>query len=96
MKTLGNLIEFIPTAMKGVQKLQDMGYEIADYKRLQSVGESLLDDGNLETEDGILNVDLYGEAGQLEVEGAPRYISRMTLTAANSEAGASDRQILTD
>ena len=93
MKTLGNLIEFIPTAMKGVQKLQDMGDEIADYKRLQSVGESLLDDGNLETEDGILNVDLYGEAGQLEVEGAPRYISRMTLTAANSEAGASDRQI---
>lgn len=93
MKTLGTLIDFIPTAMKGVQKLQDMSDEIADYKRLQSVGESLLDDGSLETEDGILNVDLYGEAGQLEVEGAPRYISRMTLTAANSEAGASDRQI---
>jgi len=93
MKTLGNLIEFIPTAKKGIEKIQDMNDEIADYKRLQSVGESLLEDSSLETEDGILNVDLYGEAGQLEVEGAPRFISRMTLTAANSQAGANDRQI---
>ena len=93
MKTLGRIIEFVPTAMKGVQKLQDMNDEIADYKRLQSVGESLLEDSSLETEDGILNVDLYGEAGQLEVEGAPRFLSRMTLTAANSQAGANDRQV---
>ena len=70
-----------------------MNDEIADYKRLQSVGESLLEDSSLETEDGILNVDLYGEAGQLEVEGAPRFLSRMTLTAANSQAGANDRQV---
>ena len=51
MKTLGNLIEFIPTAKKGIEKIQDMNDEIADYKRLQSVGESLLEDSSLETED---------------------------------------------
>jgi hypothetical protein len=93
MKTLGRIIEFVPTAMKGVQKLQDMNDEIADYKRLEAVGQSLVEDSSLETEDGILNVDLYGEAGQLEVEGAPRFLSRMTLTAANSQAGANDRQV---
>ena len=38
MATVGKLIDFIPTAMKGVQKLQDMNDEIADYKRLESVG----------------------------------------------------------
>ena len=54
MKTFGNLIEFIPTAMKGVQKLQDMGDEIAEYQRLRQVGDSLVDDGQLELEDGIL------------------------------------------
>jgi len=93
MKTLGRIIEFVPTAMKGVQKLQDIGDEIADYNRLEKAGQSIIEDNNLEIEDGILNVDLYGEAGQLEVEGAPAYLSRMTLTAANSAAGASDRQI---
>ena len=93
MATVGKLIDFIPTAMKGVQKLQDMNDEIADYKRLEAVGQSLVEDSSLETEDGILNVDLYGEAGQLEVEGAPRFLSRMTLTAANSQAGANDRQV---
>ena len=51
MKTLGNLIEIIPTAKKGIEKIQDMNDEIADYKRLQSVGESLLEDSSLETED---------------------------------------------
>ena len=93
MKTLGNIIEFVPTAMKGIEKLQDIQDDNDYWQRLKSTGQSIIDDGGLEEEDGILNVGLYGEAGSLAVEGAPGYVQRMTLTAANTQAGAKDRVI---
>ena len=93
MKTLGNIIEFVPTAMKGIEKLQDIQDDNDYWQRLKATGQSLIDDGGLEEEDGVLNVGLYGEAGSLAVEGAPGYIQRMTLTAANTQAGANDRVI---
>ena len=93
MKTLGNIIEFVPTAMKGIEKLRDIQDDNDYWQRLKTTGQSLIDDGGLEEEDGVLNVGLYGEAGSLAVEGAPGYIQRMTLTAANTQAGANDRVI---
>ena len=93
MKTLGNIIEFVPTAMKGIEKLQDIQDDNDYWQRLKATGQSLIDDGGLEEEDGVLNVGLFGEAGSLAVEGAPGYIQRMTLTAANTQAGANDRVI---
>ena len=64
MKTLGNIIEFIPTAKKGIDKLQDIQDDNDYWQRLKATGQSIADDGGLEEEDGILNVGLYGEAGE--------------------------------
>ena len=68
MATVGKLIDFIPTAMKGIGKLQDIQDDNDYWQRLKATGQSIADDGGLEEEDGVLNVGLYGEAGSLAVE----------------------------
>ena len=74
MKNIDALINFMPKAKQLFEKRQEYADDRAELNRLKGIGQNLETDAleaQADTYNDELGVELSGEAGQLEVDGAP-------------------------
>ena len=74
MKNIDALINFMPKAKQLFEKQQEFADDRAELNRLKGIGQNLETDeleAQADTYNDELGVELSGEAGQLEVDGAP-------------------------
>ena len=74
MKNIDALINFMPKAKQLFEKRQEFADDRAELNRLRGIGQNLETDAleaQADTYNDELGVELSGEAGQLEVDGAP-------------------------
>ena len=74
MTNINKLINFLPNAKKLVERQQEFGDRRDELNRLKGIGETLETDALEQQASGLndeIGVELSGEAGRLEADGAP-------------------------